>query len=269
MISAFRNTLAGLVVAAAFAPSAMAQDAKNQGYLVDVNGNVVTSSTTGLCVRSSDWTPARAAAAAACKQCTPDLCPKPKPAAKPAPKPKPAAKPAPKPKPEAKPEAKPKPKPKPQFLNVELKIELQGIAFNKTELTEANKKELDAFLAKQVKPLARIGAVIITGHTDRIGSDKYNKTLSEKRALGAKDYVVSKGIDQKLIFWEGKGEKQPIPVTKFCDNKMKRAQLIECLAPNRRVTMEVVGAKLKPAPKPKPEAKPEAKPKPKPKPKAR
>ena len=66
MISAFRNTLAGLVVAAAFAPSAMAQDTKNQGYLVDVNGNVVTSSTTGLCVRTSDWTPARAAAAAAC-----------------------------------------------------------------------------------------------------------------------------------------------------------------------------------------------------------
>ena len=251
MISAFRNTLAGLVVAAAFAPSAMAQDTKNQGYLVDVNGNVVTSSTTGLCVRTSDWTPARAAAAAACKQCTPDLCPNPNPAPKPAPKPKP------------KPEAKPNPKPKPKFMNVELKIELQGIAFNKTELTAANKKELDAFLAKQVKPLVRIGAVIITGHTDRIGSDKYNKKLSEKRALGAKDYVVSKGIDQKLIFWEGKGEKQPIPVTKFCDNKMKRAQLIECLAPNRRVTMEVVGAKRKPAPKPKPGTKPEAKPKPK------
>jgi len=140
-------------------------------------------------------------------------------------------------------------------MNVELKIELQGIAFNKTELTADNKKQLDAFLAKQVKPLARIGAVIITGHTDRIGSDKYNKTLSEKRALGAKDYVVSKGIDQKLIFWEGKGEKQPIPVTKFCEAKMKRAQLIECLAPNRRVTIEVVGAKLKPAAKPKPKPK--------------
>jgi OmpA-OmpF porin, OOP family len=244
MISAFRNTLAGLVVAAAFVPSAMAQDTKNQGYLVDVNSNVVTSSTSALCVRTSDWTPARAAAAAACKQCTPDLCPKPAPAAKPAPAP--AAKPAPKP------EAKPAPKPKPQYDNVELKIELQGIAFNKTELTADNKKELDEFLAKEVKPLATIGAFIITGHTDRIGSEKYNKKLSEQRALGAKDYVVSKGIDQKLIFWEGKGPKQPIPVTKFCENKMKRAQLIECLAPNRRVTIEVVGTKLKPAPKPKP-----------------
>ena len=138
------------------------------------------------------------------------------------------------------------------MMNVELKIELQGIAFNKVELTADNKKEPDAFLAKEVKPLTTIGAVIITGHTDRIGSDQYNKKLSEKRALGAKDYVVGKGIDQKLIFWEGKASKQPIPVTKFCDNKMKRKQLIECLAPNRRVTVEVVGTKPKPAPKPKP-----------------
>ena len=251
MISAFRTTLTGLLATAAFVPAiAMAQDAKNQGYLIwGANSDVVTSGF-GLCWRTSDWTPARAAAAAACKQCTPDLCPKPAPA------PKPEAKPAPKP------EAKPAPKPaKPEMMNVELKIELQGIAFNKTELTDANKKELDTFLDKEVKPLTTIGAVIITGHTDRIGSDKYNKKLSEKRALYAKDYVVGKGIDQKLIFWEGKGEKQPIPVTKFCENKMKRKQLIECLAPNRRVTVEVVGSKPKPAPKP--GAKPAAKPAPK------
>ena len=261
MISAFRNTIAGLVVAAAFAPAALAADTKNQGYLVDVNGNVVKSSTTGLCVRTSDWTPARAIA-----QCDPDLVKKPAPKA--APKPamkKPEAK-----KPEAKkPEAKKKPA-KPQMLNIELKIELQGIAFNKTELTDANKKELDKFIASFRKPTkargaVAVGAMVITGHTDRIGSDKYNKKLSEKRALYAKDYVVSKGIDQKVIFWEGKGEKQPIPVTKFCENKMKRAQLIECLAPNRRVTIEVVGRAVNLKPKPKPEAKkPEAKPKAKP-----
>ena len=65
--------------------------------------------------------------------------------------------------------------------------------------------------------------------------------LSERRAVVVKDYIVSKGVDQKLIFWEGKGPKQPIPVTKFCDNKMSRKQLIECLAPNRRVTVEIVG----------------------------
>ena len=90
---------------------------------------------------------------------------------------------------------------------------------------------------------------------------KHNMKLSEKRAITVKDYIVSKGIDQKLILWEGKDSKQPIPVTKFCDNKMKRKQLIECLAPNRRVTVEIVGqADRTPKPEAKPAAKPEAKP---------
>ena len=96
----------------------------------------------------------------------------------------------------------------------------------------------------------------MTGHTDRIGSLRYNQRLSERRAVVVKDYIVSKGVDPKLIFWEGKGPKQPIPVTKFCSNKMKRKQLIECLAPNRRVTVEAVG--VMPAPAKKPAAKPEA-----------
>ncbi len=246
MTSAFRRALVGVATAVlCSAGAATAQQlTKNQGYLVDQNLNVVTSATTGLCWRDSDWSPALAAKAEACKQCTPDLCPKPPPP--PPPKPKP-------------PEPAAKPAPKPEMMNVEYKIELQGIVFAKPELTPDNKKDLDEFLAKEIKGV-NIGAVIVTGHTDRIGSLAFNQKLSEQRALNGKDYLVSKGIDQKLIFWEGKGPKNPIPVTKFCDNKMSRKQLIECLAPNRRVTVEVVGTKPKPAPKP--EAKPEAKPKP-------
>ena len=129
MISALRSTLAGLAVAVACIPAAHAQvNSKNQGYLVNgPNFDVVTAVGGTVCVRTSDWTPARAAAAEACKKCTPDLCPVP-----PAPAPKPAPPP---PKPAAKPEAKPEAKPaaKPTIQNVELKIELQGIVFNKTE----------------------------------------------------------------------------------------------------------------------------------------
>jgi OOP family OmpA-OmpF porin len=166
-------------------------------------------------------------------------------------------------KPEAKPEAKPK---KPQPLNIEEKIELQGMEFNKADMTADNKKDLDAFMddlgkANKQRSAVRYGAIIVTGHSDRIGTLKHNMKLSERRAITVKDYIVSKGIDQKLIFWEGKGPKQPIPVTKFCDNKMKRKQLIECLAPNRRVTVEIVGQAT---PTPKPEAKPAAKPETKP-----
>jgi len=227
--------------------AALAQDAKNQGYLVDTQGQnaIVKAAGAGVCVRTSDWTPARAVA-----ECDPDLVKKPAPAVKAAPAAKPKA------------VAKPKPK-KPTMINVEQKIELQGMPFAKAEMTADNKKELDAFLAgmakatKARKPV-QIGAVVVTGHTDRIGTLKYNMKLSEQRAVVVKDYIVAKGVDQKLIFWEGKAFKQPIPVTKFCDNKMKRKQLIECLAPNRRVTVEVVG-RAESLAKPKPAAKPAAK----------
>ncbi len=260
MRSALRITFASAIVAAAFAPALVSAQAKD-GYLTDTRGDVVKAAGANVCVRSSQWTPALAIA-----ECDPDLVKKPAPKAAP----QKAA-----PQKAAPQKAAPAPKPKkPAILNIEEKIELQGMEFNKADMTVDNKADLDKFLgdmAKATKARAKvdIGAVIVTGHTDRIGSMKYNMKLSEKRAITVKDYIVAKGVDQKLIFWEGKGPKQPIPVTKFCDNKMKRKQLIECLAPNRRVTIEVVGraqslakpkaAAAKPASKPQ-AAKPAAKP---------
>jgi len=253
MSSALRNTLACVAIAAGTLLPAVASAQPKDGYLTDTQGGVVRALGANVCVRTSQWTPALAIA-----ECDPDLVPKPKP--------KPAAKPAPKPKP--KPAAKPK---KPAPLNITEKIELQGMPFAKAEMTPDNVKELEKFVAglrKATKARGPVtfGAVVVTGHTDRIGSLKYNMKLSERRAVVVKDYLVSKlNVDPKLIFWEGKAFKDPIPVTKFCDNKMKRKQLIECLAPNRRVTVEIVGraenlAKPKPAAaKPKPGAKPKPK----------
>jgi OOP family OmpA-OmpF porin len=209
------------------------------GYLQSASSGVVKAAGAGVCVRTSQWTPALAIA-----ECDPDLVKKPMAAPMAAPMAKPApAKAAPK-------------KKKAKLLNVQYKIELQGMPFAKAEMTADNRKEADKFLAGLRKAIktrgpVTVGAVVVTGHTDRIGSLAYNQGLSERRAVVVKDYLISKGVDQKLIFWEGKAFKQPIPVTKFCDNKMPRKQLIECLAPNRRVTVEVVG-RAEPVAKPKP-----------------
>jgi len=258
MSSALRNTLACVAIAAGALLPAVASAQPKDGYLTDTQGGVVRALGANVCVRTSQWTPALAIA-----ECDPDLVKKP------------AVKPKPKPKPVAKPKPKPKPKPKkPAMLNITEKIELQGMPFAKAEMTPDNVKELEKFIANLRKATkargpVTIGAVVVTGHTDRIGSLKYNMKLSERRAVVVKDYLVNKlKVDPKVIFWEGKAFKDPIPVTKFCDNKMKRKQLIECLAPNRRVTVEVVGRAVSLA-KPKPAAKPAAKPKPgaKPKPK--
>mgnify|MGYP000629656755 CR=1 FL=1 len=75
--------------------------------------------------------------------------------------------------------------------------------------------------------------------TDRIGTEAYNQKLSERRADAVRDYLVSKGVDKAKIEALGLGEKQPV-VT--CDQKNLK-QLIECLQPNRRVEIEVFGAR--------------------------
>ena len=273
MHSAMKTSLISIALVSASAFSG-ASFAANEGYLVDSGSNAVKAATAGVCVRTGSWSPAQANAL-----CDPDLAPKPAPAPAPAPMPKqapavtpppaPAPAPAPEPKaapapaPAAAPKAAPAPaKPaaapkKPEPLNITEKIELQNIAFDKDQLSDDNKKELKEFLddlrkANKERAVVDFGAVVVTGHTDRLGSIPYNMKLSERRAVVAKDYLVgTEKVDSKLIFWEGKGPKQPIPVTKFCDNKMNRKQLIECLGPNRRVTIEVVGTAM-PAPKPAP-----------------
>ena len=50
----------------------------------------------------------------------------------------------------------------------------------------------------------------LVGHTDNIGSDKFNLRLSLSRAQSFKEYVVQRGIDASRITVEGKGMREPL-----------------------------------------------------------
>jgi OOP family OmpA-OmpF porin len=118
---------------------------------------------------------------------------------------------------EAKPEAKP---PKPEFVGFEETFYIQGnTAFDpdNAALKEGGKKEVDALLAVLKKRAVDVGAIIVAGHTDRLEARRGNKELSEQRARAVKDYLVERGANEKLIFWEGKQDTAPVPVTKFCN----------------------------------------------------
>ena len=52
--------------------------------------------------------------------------------------------------------------------------------------------------------------MLLDGHSDWVGSAKYNDTLSDKRAKAVEDYLVSKGVDPTLIHWKGHGEHAPV-----------------------------------------------------------
>lgn len=107
-------------------------------------------------------------------------------------------------------------------------------------LKPEGKSRLDE-LAAQAKGL-KLEVILAVGHTDRIGSDDYNQRLSERRAAAVKTYLVEKGIEANRVYTEGKGERQPVTGTS-CDNVKGRAALIDCLQPDRRVEVEVIGTK--------------------------
>ncbi|MCZ7655605.1 MAG: OmpA family protein [Rhodocyclaceae bacterium] len=193
---------------------ALAQVPNNDGHLFDTRGHVAKSGF-GLCWKTTRWTPAMALA-----ECDPDLVKKPEPA--------PMAKPA------------PAPTPKPAAQKVTLAADAL-FDFDKAVLRSEGKAKLDDVTDK-LKGM-KLEVIIAVGHTDRIGSDKYNQKLSEKRAEAVKAYLVGKGVDANRVHTEGKGEKQPVTGDKCGKSNAKSKKLIECLQPDRRVEIEVIGTK--------------------------
>ena len=175
-----------------------------------------------------------AASVAAFFGCATQEAPAPAPAPAPTPAPAPAASaPAPAPAPVAKP-APEAPK-KPAIVNIA-----------STELGECNKATLSAdargLLDREVigklKDLGTIRYINVNGHADRLGTPQYNQKLSEKRADAVRAYLVSKGVDAKSVETFGFGKTLPV---KSCPDQKQRKEVIECLAPNRRVIVEIQG----------------------------
>ena len=85
-------------------------------------------------------------------------------------------------------------------------------------------EELSAFMREH--PTV---SILITGHTDNVGSDQANQRLSEGRANAVRDALIERGVQAERIEAEGKGESEPI-----ADNDTEEGR-----AKNRRVEFTI------------------------------
>ena len=74
----------------------------------------------------------------------------------------------------------------------------------------------------------------ISGHTDAIGNDTYNKQLSQQRANAVVGYLENKGIDRRRLIAVGYGEEKPLASN---DDENEGREL------NRRVEFKILGNK--------------------------
>ena len=105
------------------------------------------------------------------------------------------------------------------------------------DLLPEGRRKLETLAGEIKSSVKSVDAVRVTGHTDRLGSSAYNNALSLARANTVRNYLAQSGVPAQTVRVQGKGESEP----KVQCAQTRRAELIDCLAPNRRVEIEVLG----------------------------
>jgi len=118
-----------------------------------------------------------------------------------------------------------------QPIELNQKIVLNNVFFDVSSyvLDEKSYSELS-----KVKSLFKSNSSLIieiSGHTDNVGNEKDNLTLSTKRAKSVYEYLISLGIDKKNLMYKGYGETKPIADNETEEGRMK----------NRRTELKVIG----------------------------
>ena len=99
--------------------------------------------------------------------------------------------------------------------------------FNKSEIRNIDKAEMQRAINFVKKyPVAQI---TVEGHTDDIGTEQYNQSLSERRAEAVKKYLVKEGgIDETKISTIGYGESKPVTLNDTAEGRAanRRAEIL-------------------------------------------
>jgi len=115
-------------------------------------------------------------------------------------------------------------------IEVGNKVILKNIFFdtNKYQLQPDSRAELQKLIEfMELNPTVKIE---ISGHTDNVGNDISNQTLSENRAKSVYDFLISGKIDPSRMVFKGYGKTQPIAPNDSDENRAK----------NRRTEFKII-----------------------------
>jgi len=121
-----------------------------------------------------------------------------------------------------------------------LVITLNGsvlFATDKSALLPAAQRKLDE-VATALKDLKPGQAIVVEGHTDSVGADDHNQTLSQARAQSVRDYLASRGVPGDKLTAVGKGEGTPIADNTSAEGRAnnRRVEIVISPGGNQAVT---------------------------------
>jgi outer membrane protein OmpA-like peptidoglycan-associated protein len=79
---------------------------------------------------------------------------------------------------------------------------------DKADLNDAARRSLEAFVGS-LEDTRIVGEIRVVGHTCSLGTERYNQSLSERRAGTVYDFLVGAGVDPAVLRHEGRGESEP------------------------------------------------------------
>ena len=100
--------------------------------------------------------------------------------------------------------------------------------FDSAELSAPARQNLTA-LANSLSDMEEDAVLLVAGHTDSVGRDAYNQTLSERRAQSAVQFLLREGMSPARMQSTGLGETEPVAT-----NETEEGQ-----AANRRVEVAI------------------------------
>jgi outer membrane protein OmpA-like peptidoglycan-associated protein len=123
-----------------------------------------------------------------------------------------------------------------QKLNVAADV---AFGFDSYQLTAKGRAELDRLVATiNASSGSKAASIVVVGHTDRLGSDAYNRRLSEQRAQTVKEYL-GPIANAESITAQGLGRSDPVTGA-ACNSVRGIRKLRDCLQPDRRVEINFV-----------------------------